>query len=402
MKLKPTIVAVIAVATGLTSCEKNLYDPSLDKTEVKIENLKIGDGFDWLTTQNSTCKVNAEQSVNVSIYQDEACKVMLAKTSVIPGNNIQLNLSVIKNSQKLYLQVEGRNQVYPISVNTDGSFDFNIPAAPTSRAATRAESDFEDRGTTIFYPNGNWGTVMFEDNYPQIGDYDFNDFVASYMVEIHTYPGTSYIKTIQFYMAIHAIGATYNYIPHLRIRSFENSVVKLPMMVNATGMPNLDVKRFADGKVDDPNAGKIVLAFNGAEDKKGQKFLNTEKGSQYIPGNKFDVTLTFAEEDQLDIEYIYADKFDIFLADKNRTKEIHMLGYGPAFATGKDYANDDYYKQAGTNLVWGINVPNVIGHAYEKCNFLDAYPDFAKWVEGDMNANEWYKNQNSEYIFQMK
>ena len=79
-----------------------------------------------------------------------------------------------------------------------------------------------------------------------------------------------------------------------------------------------------------------------------------------------------------------------------------MLGYGPAFASGKDYGNTNYYKQAGTNLVWGINVPSIIGHAYEKSNFLDAYPNFAKWVEGDMNANEWYKNQNSEYIFQMK
>lgn len=135
---------------------------------------------------------------------------------------------------------------------------------------------------------------------------------------------------------------------------------------------------------------------------KGQQFLNTEKVSQYIPGDKFDVTLTFAEEDQLDIAFIYADKFDIFLADKNRTKEIHMLGYGPAFANGDDYNNNNYYKQAGTSLVWGISVLSVIGHAYEKCNILDAYPYFAKWVEGNTNANEWYKNQNSEYIFQMR
>lgn len=400
MKLKQTILAVITVATGLTSCEKDLYDPSQNKTEVKIENLKIGDNFDWLMTQKATCKLAAEQAVNVSIYQDEACKVILASTSVIPGNNIQLPLSVIKNSSKVYLQVDGESKVYPVSVNTDGSFDFHIPANQTTRAITRAESDFENHGTTIFYPNGSWGTVMFEDNYPAIGDYDFNDFVASYMVEIHTYPGTSYIKAIQFYMAIHAIGATYSYIPHLRIKSFEKSIVK-SIKVNKE-MSDLDVKMFADGKGDGLSTGKIVLAFNGAEDKKGQQFLNTEKGSQYIPGDKFDVTLTFAEEDQLDIAFIYADKFDIFLADKNRTKEIHMLGYGPAFANGNDYNNNNYYKQAGTNLVWGINVPSIIGHAYEKCNFLDAYPDFAKWVQNDTNANEWYKNQNGEYIFQMK
>lgn len=400
MKLKTAIVAVIAVAAGLTSCEKNLYDPSQDKTEVKIENLKIGDDFDWLTTRNAACKVDADQPVNVSIYQDEACKVILTHTSVIPGNNLQLPLSVIKNSQKLYLKVDSESQVYPVTLNEDGSFGCSLSTSRTTRAATRAGEDFEDHGTTIFYPNGSWGTVMFEDNYPQIGDYDFNDFVASYMVEIQTYPGTTFIKSIQFYMVIHAIGASYSYIPHLRIQSFENSTVK-SMEVNKKGMSNLNVDRFADGKVNDDNTGKIVLAFNGAENKKGQEFLNTEKGSQYIPGDKFDITLTF-EEGKADIAFIYADKFDIFLADKNRTKEIHMLGYGPAFASGKDYGNTNYYKQAGTNLVWGINVPSIIGHAYEKSNFLDAYPNFAKWVEGDMNANEWYKNQNSEYIFQMK
>ena len=77
-------------------------------------------------------------------------------------------------------------------------------------------------------------------------------------------------------MAIHAIGASYSYIPHLRIQSFENSTVK-SMEVNKKGMSNLNVDRFADGKVNDDNTGKIVLAFNGAENKKGQEFLNQKK-----------------------------------------------------------------------------------------------------------------------------
>ena len=65
--------------------------------------------------------------------------------------------------------------------------------------------------------------------------------------------------------------------------------------------------------------------------------------------------------------------------------------------------NDTFCFSVGNFLIWRLyNVPSIIGHAYEKSNFLDAYPNFAKWVEGDMNANEWYKNQNSEYIFQMK
>ena len=36
------------------------------------------------------------------------------------------------------------------------------------------------------YPSG-YGTVMFEDMYPQLGDYDFNDFVAWYKYQLQDF-----------------------------------------------------------------------------------------------------------------------------------------------------------------------------------------------------------------------
>ena len=60
MKLKQTIVSVIVIAAGLTSCQKDLYDPSQNQPEIKVEDLKIADDFGWTMTQSSKCTIQSD------------------------------------------------------------------------------------------------------------------------------------------------------------------------------------------------------------------------------------------------------------------------------------------------------------------------------------------------------
>ena len=397
MKLKQTIAVSILAIAGLTSCEKDLYDPTQEKPVTKVEDLNIADDFDWKMSQSSLCNIQSGNStVTLSIYQNEACtsENLLAIVPVLPGSNPKLPLSVLSTNQEVYItyQNSANETIKTAASIVDGNINFTVPNQATARS-TRAGEIEENGIITTFYPNFEGGTVMFEDNYPELGDYDFNDFVAKYMVEIHTDAKTNYVKDVNLYLSVRAIGAIKKYIPHFRIISYGTSYVE-SIDSNKGIYDDFNPQLIPDDK------GKIVIALNGAENKFGEEYLNTKEGTKAIPTRKLDTTIRF-KEGTCDIAFLEIDKFDLFLASADHKEEIHILGNGPAFKS-EGYGNASYYKDSKTNLVWGINIPEVINHTYEQANFLEAYPEFAKWAEGNYSAtNKWYKNGVSKFLYPM-
>ena len=392
MKRKLMIVASILAIAGLTSCEKDLYDPN-QTDDTKVTDLIISPDFNWNMSKDVTCNISSNFTAKLSIYQDESCSAngLLATIPVKAGSTVKLPLSVLRDSRQVYVQyTEGTK---PVAVDVaNGEINFEVPEMPVSRA----QEDFEELRGTIYYPNALGGTIMFEDSYPRLGDYDFNDFAASYVAEVTTDETKKFIDEIKFSMQIRAIGASKVYIPHLGLRSFSPSYVE-SIKVDEGEVHNLDVQQFKDTKE------KVVFAFNGAENKGDKEFFNTVQGEAPELTKKFAITIKFKKE--VPIDFLYIDKFDIFLATKDHTEEIHTYGYGPSLDDKlfSQYETIDFYTIAGSNLICGINIPEVIEHAYEKVDFLKAYPDFKEWVTNKTdNSNKWYLNGKSEFLFKMK
>ena len=101
--------------------------------------------------------------------------------------------------------------------------------------------------------------------------------------------------------------------------------------------------------------------------------------------------------------------FDFFIAKPSdvvagELKEIHggefkatELGEQTYWKLGGEsiYTNKNrsYYYSA-TNLVWMLNVPSDIPHAYETVDFTKAYPNFASWAQsGGTQNKDWYENK---------
>ena len=403
MKLKLVFASAVLAVIGLTSCEKNLYDPNSDKPDKKVEDLLISDDFDWKMTRNADCILQSSSPVMVSVYNDETCTQdqLLATIPVLPNSNIVYPLSVLATTKNVYVKYENEagTSVKVTTPVVNGKINFTIPTGNQVRS-TRANDNFEDIRGTLYYPNYGGGTILFEDNYPDLGDYDFNDFVANYVIEVSPDANTGIIDEIKFTFIVRAIGATKKYIPHFRIKSLRTNDIK-DISVNAGEYSDiLKVNTLKDYK------DKFVLAFNGAEDKMGDTFLNTQKdGIKRLP-RKIEVIIKINPAAHYDLRFINADGFDIFLALQDRSEEIHTLGYGTAFRID-GYGEDDgsinnYYKDKKTNLVWGICVPYRIEHSYENIDFVKAYPDFAQWAEGNYNqTNQWYMNGKSEFLFPM-
>lgn len=405
MKLKQTVAVSILAIAGLTSCEKDLYDPNQAKPSTKVEDLKIADDFDWQMNQAAKCTIESgNTAVTLSIYQDEACtpENLLATVPVLPGSTPKIPLSLLASSKNVYVQYQdaaGKAITTPVPV-VDGQINFTAPKGTATRATTREDGGIDVDGSIItYYPSFNGGTVMFEDGYPEKGDYDFNDFVAYYMITVNTDPKTNDIRKVNLYMTVNAIGARKVYIPHFRLKSFDLGYVNR-IEKNKGLFADFNPVLLGDNK------NKIVVSLNGGENKFGHEYLNTEKDSPSNKCQKLDVTIFFNKGANLG--FLDVDKFDIFLATANRQEEIHIIGNGPAFKqegyedkidnNNKSY--NDYYKMDKTNLVWGISIPARIKHAYERTDFLSAYPDFGTWAEGNYDAiNQWYKNNKPEFIF---
>ena len=189
-------------AFAFSSCEKNLYDESKQsEKEIKMTDLNIPEDFQWNLTQVSKGTTIANTQTKVSLFLDEKCSKD-EKVATIPVYNKAINLPLslptyVKTIYAQYQSKSGKMITKSVAVNANGSYTLNIPdaieAIPT-RAITRDNNKKDDdynieddikydkeRGV-VYHPKKGWGTIMFEDQFPSLGDYDFNDFVANYQV----------------------------------------------------------------------------------------------------------------------------------------------------------------------------------------------------------------------------
>lgn len=413
MKTKLVIAMSALAIAGLTSCEKDLYDPNQTQEEKKVTDLVIPEGFDWEMTKTATCNVTSDHSAQFSIYLDEACTEsnLLATVPVKAGTNLNLPLSLLMNTQKVYVQYESATGKKTVTAPVDahGNISFVAPV-DSKKTTTRAEGD-EKLGTTIYYPKNSDGTMMFEDNYPVLGDYDFNDFVARYMAEVTLSADGESVAKVVLTMNIVAIGGIKPYVPCLRLPYNKNLITEAKVEYEK-GVTDSTIELEIKG--DNSSKENAVFFFNGAEinaDKQGQ-FLNTEKETTFVRTKAFTLTVTF-EKDAALTTNLDKNLLDIFLAYRDRSKEIHMFGYNPAFgeidnsSPFYDTKTNITYKVAeakSKGLVWAINIPSgEVVHAYEKESFTNAYPTFAAWAEsGGAQDNKWYETKNLDFLFPIK
>lgn len=187
MKRKSIFTLFLLLSTSIfTSCEKSAYDadkqPQKEKT---VADLVVPNGFDWKMTKNAQCKITAQSVSDVSVYSDRECteNAMLATLQTNDGT-LTIPLSLPANSKEAYLQYEtvnGKKTVLAATADKDNIVHFTLPKDSKPSPETRAGNRNGGEGQ-IWYPNDGWGTVMFEDMFPSLGDYDFNDFVLGYKV----------------------------------------------------------------------------------------------------------------------------------------------------------------------------------------------------------------------------
>lgn len=421
MKKKNLLFAcsLLGVIT-FSSCEKNLYDESKQpEKEITMADLDIPAGFKWDLTQVSKVKTSADVQTMVSFYLDEKCneESMIAKIPVYT-ETVSLPFSLPSHIKTIYAKYESEAGIKKesFSINSDGSYTVNIKNTVT-RAVTRdhdIEDDIDEINRVVYHPSAGWGTIMFEDQFPSLGDYDFNDFVVNYKVQfqdIRGYKKDKYTaKIIQIGLRLRAIGGIFPYSPYLRLKEINAGEVE---SIEIYDSKNISPSPVGDIVIDqDDNEPLIIdcsILSKNLQKPAGSQYYNTERvalpATKDLPEIHF---LIYLKDNKKVEDILEDDEFDLYLKRDNGM-EIHLPGIEPVnykypsnnsnllpvFESDGDEEDDNYY-YSKEKLIWGLRIPGNAAHAIEKANFLEAYQNFAKWAtSGGKNNHNWYNQGNA-------
>lgn len=382
MKSKLTLLIALIGIFALVSCsEKNLYDP--EQVEKGVDELIVPEGFDWKMTNDVACKFTAPAATNVAVYTtaDYSENSLVAEYTVSPEDDdegvlLQLPAAVTQ----LYVKTGELKKTVGI-VNGVASLEL-----PTTRGSVEEDPGVTSNHVKYFPSRSGWATLMFEDNFPIKGDYDFNDFVINYNYAAQLIKKDKKIESITFKVRVKALGGIYEYKPYIRFVGAKGQA----KILKGSGVTEIAKNDFAI------SIDKYTQKPAGAE------FLNTklneEKVTQYTT---IEFTIEFnggMDQDKLEIDFYLKGK-----GHAGKEYEIHQKGFkaldSSCYPTGDAGLGRELYT-TNDHFVWGITIPIEVPHALEMANFLKAYPKFAEWVESGGNAQkEWYTTQNSGYLF---
>jgi len=268
------------------------------------------------------------------------------------------------------------------------------------------EDDFPDDPLRAF--NNYWppqqATLAFEDLWPSIADYDFNDLIIGYLFNSITNANNELVE-VYFNFEVKATGA-----------GLENGFgFSLPDFNVPSG--NFLVSGF--------QADNGITSFNTNGTEAGQTFFtiipfdvvpwvgNTRVESPYITPVDISIKLEITGGGPYFIDDIGFESFNPFLfVKKVRSHEIHMADYPPTdlmdfelFRTQDDASSPPatWYKSYD-NLPWGLNFPNDFAYTREKDTIWEGHLKFIDWVNSKGNSfSNWYTDQpgyrNMDYIY---
>ena len=367
---------------AFSSCEKNLYDESKQpEEETKMTDLIVPKNFDWSDTQEVKAQITPAETI-VSVYLDKECKeeaLLFQMDMNIESNDnqsVEFPIAIPTYVENVYVKYEGVDRISIVPVQ-DGKIAIKAPQIQNikSRAVINTKNSNEYGLLSIN------GTLMFEDMYPQLGDYDFNDFVARYNLRIlYKYSrGKYYAHKMCISVQIRAVGGIYKYEPYIRLTK-----VKANNIIIETTEKNVK-------SIKGPN-GEAIISYKSPTPPSGYKYYNTEKNEMTKPDKFKEIWITFKNpieyEDVMDKNY----NIDMYIAKENHKQEIHLKGYEPVYDQHQDYADKN-------NLVWGIRTWGIFDHAIEGKNFLKAYPQFKGWVtSGGKEYKRWWEEVDYRYV----
>ena len=295
---------------------------------------------------------------------------------------------------------------------------------------------------TGFNPNGNSGDkepddtplsmrFLFEDNFPDAGDYDFNDCVFTVTPKVDENDA----KKVTVAVRLEATGASKTNGAAIRLVGITEAMLTSKSVANALPKPeddgrlanynyHLPAGDFTISQDPNDNSSLVLLlckdvhyALNtelGSDGTVQRKFYNTcgdEGWNNYGQADPKTVTYTFVFNNETDAQKMLDQAtYDAFIVEEfnGGTWEVHTVQNdrkGALVLPGNEFQfhrnnyqayKDTYVNNEKTgNFPWAVMVPGTVAYPLEGRNVKTAYPKFESWAQNHTVNTDWYNSPSS-------
>ena len=415
--------ALAALLFTLSACGEPL-EPPIEPEVRSLNEVEIPAGFDFATSRDVTVSAQLSPSTDSTLVRrlhvgarDENGTFDLMFEGFVGADGIfSAVIPLAAWRSELTVQIEDGNEVrtadlsvratevgYPRDVIRESVTIGTLQPARSPSVASgpqRLPSDLEGFpiAYTSYYPSqSTYGTIAFEDNWPWMGDYDFNDLVLSYHVVMYRSPAFD-VVAMEFFFKVEAVGAEY--------RNGFGLSLPVPRRRINTAYGNLSSRSDADGlEAGADNAVFILFDTPGAATQGDPTMTNTLPGESLVENPEIRFVVQF--QTPLKDAELGTPPFDPFLfVNGDRGREIHLIGKPPTemanaslFGTADDSGN--YSTPSG--LPWAILVPEFWPWPSERTPVNEAHLEFVPWAEsGGTLYTDWFtskgNNRNSNKL----
>lgn len=254
-------------------------------------------------------------------------------------------------------------------------------------------------------------SFVFEDNYPDAGDYDFNDAVIDLTVNTNK-DASNNVLSSDIEVKLRAVGGIKNIGAALRLVGISNSDVTSVTFSdpdNLRGTLSDKESVLGTDNLESGNSYPVIPLFGNAHAALGlsdHQIVNTGTGTT-VAVKSLTVHIESSKK-------IGADNLDLFIVNGNmdgkKRVEVHtykfLTKYG-ATANGSICAQN---LAAAGNKTWALSIPD-FKYPKEYVSIKTAYPDFESWAQSrdghaadssvEITNENWYNNPASgnSYIY---
>ncbi len=398
----------VLAALFITGCAKDTSSLRPADEPLKMTDLSIPDGFGWRTTKDVSCDFSSPNLTKVYVAtapDAEPFAVFMAGNDAGP---VHLEVPVPVNTLYVsYGTQSGVSAPEAVAVAQDRAV-YAVPQNSKDYTGLEDGDRNSTEGNVIYMParSQGWGTLLFEDLWPSYGDYDFNDFVVNYKVQLYM-NNKNKVREMLIGIRVEAVGGSLPYDLYLQLLGVRGGEIDEIEYMGGANAPDARLRALNDANyVHDPALLKFENIRSNPNKPSGAAYVNTEEGYEMAETELVEAVFMVTFRNSIDYNDVAFRMFDFFIGretDGGERAEIHLDGYKPT-ADGLSYydritaghpnidgASVPYRSNSG--MTWALNIPASIRHAYEKGSFLEAYPDFAKWAQsGGQQAADWYEH----------
>ena len=245
-------------------------------------------------------------------------------------------------------------------------------------------------------------SYAFEDNYPQAGDYDFNDIVLNVKLPA----AGNDVKELKYTVDLRAVGAVKQLGAGLRIRGIDKSnVEEVSFGAGATQRTNSLNSGIFENASYETNGNELVIplfgdahyvyGYTGSQ----RPMLNTGNASTPLT-DIYTLEVNIKLKNAISIPSV-TDGLDFFIAYQGgaqKRTEIHLNQFNSATANGQLADKEVLEVIKAVNNTWALCVPEKFAYPTETIVITNAYSKFADWAHDQSTNTDWYNTVSSNKV----